>query len=152
MGREIGGSCLRELPTPSSAEVKVRVELYFYSPFYAFMEGYRANLNVRELPTKTLYAFWISPRLLYFLSQLKAWGRHPTGQDAPHLLRDPNCYLGFAGRWSGQGEPILHNSRNIKFNINLPSLPVLRFCWWISGSIYLSFVESYMSCPSAPFT
>jgi hypothetical protein len=57
MGREIGSSFPRELPTQSSAEVKVRVELYFYSPLCAFMEGYRANLNVRELPTKTLYPF-----------------------------------------------------------------------------------------------
>ena len=49
--------CLRELPTPSSVEVKGRVELYFYSPLCAFVEGYGANLNVRELPTKILYAF-----------------------------------------------------------------------------------------------
>jgi len=49
--------CLKELPTPSSAEVKGRVELYFYSPLCAFMEDYRVNSNVRELPTKTSYAF-----------------------------------------------------------------------------------------------
>jgi hypothetical protein len=49
--------CLRELPTPSSAEVKGRLELYFYSPLCAFVEGYTADFNARELPTKTLYAF-----------------------------------------------------------------------------------------------
>ena len=144
--------CLRELPTQSSAEVKGRVELYFYSSLCAFVGGYRVNLNVRELPTKTLYAFWISPRLLYFPYQLKALSRHPNGQDAPHLLRDPNCHLAFAGRWSGQGEPISPHFRNTKFNINLPCLSVPRFCWWISGHSHLSFLASYMSCPSVPFT
>jgi len=144
--------CLKELPTPSSAEVKGRVEPYFYSQVSAFVEGYRANVKVTKLPIKTLYAFWISPRLLYFPSQLKAWSRHPIGQDAPHLLRDPNCHLALVGRWSGQVEPILLHFRNIKFNINLPSLPVPRFCWWISGPVHLSFLASYMSYPSALLT
>jgi hypothetical protein len=38
--------CAVDHPTPSSAEVNERVELYPYSPFWAFMVCYRANFTL----------------------------------------------------------------------------------------------------------
>jgi len=38
-----------EYPPPSSAEDKERVELYFYSPLWAFVACSRVNFNFYEL-------------------------------------------------------------------------------------------------------